>query len=147
MSSSNRLEFGAFSIAVGEGWEDITATVNGEDVPFTVARSEHGVGAVQFSPAIYRGGRLPSVQLDDLRSMLTEFGEGRSLNGGFDASQFSGDIFGIGSSFRAADDFVRVWYISDGKNVMLVTYVCDWQQRLSELEECEKIVRSVQFTE
>ncbi len=146
-SSSRRLAFNGFGIQAGDEWEDITASLEEPDSPFTVARSERGVGAIQFSPAIYRSGPMPSVSPKDLAAMLSEFGERRRLRDPFDSLPFSGSVFGIGSSFRSGDDFVRAWYLSDGANVMLVTYVCDWCNRFDESRECEEIVRSVRFTD
>lgn len=145
MSSLRRLQFGGFCITAGAEWEDITASLQERDPPITVARSKDGVGAIQFSPAIYRSGPVPSPKVEDLRSMLSEFAERRALGEGFDSVPFTGSIFGIGLSFHSADDFVRAWYLSDGKNIMLVTYVCDWCSRLEESQECERIVWSVQF--
>ena len=138
MSSSKRLGFGGFDVSAGEAWDDITASVEGGDSPFTIARSERGVGAIQFSPAIYRCGPIPVVTLQELRSMLAEFAERRGLGEPFDSVPFSDSVFGIGSSFRSDDDFVRAWYLSDGRNVMLVTYVSDWADRFDESQNAKR---------
>ena len=53
--------------------------------------------------------------------------------------------------FASADglidrDRVRIWYCSDGANVVLVTYVHPALEQNEELNQCEEIVRSVQFS-
>jgi hypothetical protein len=145
MISLKTLEFGSFRMSAADEWEDITASLDDRDAPFTVARSKRGVGAIQFSPAIYRGGPTPSLSPKELGTMLAEFGNRRHLGEPFDNVPFSGSVFGIGSSFRSGNEFVRVWYLSDGQNVMLATYVCDWSKRFDESEDREEIVRSVRF--
>ncbi|AGA24781.1 hypothetical protein [Singulisphaera acidiphila] len=136
-----------FSIAVAEGWDDITETLDDADAPLTIADPTSGVGALQFSPAIYKGGRLPQVGPQDLSELLEEFASKQDWDAPFDRSTYPGEVAIEGVSFQVGDDFIRMWYASDGKNVMLATYVCDWNCRDQELSEREMAVRSIQFDE
>jgi hypothetical protein len=139
------LQCNGFNVTVAEGWDDITATLDDVDAPLTVADPASGVGALQFSPAIYRRGLVPQVGLQVLSELLDEFASNQGLDDPFDRSTYPGEVAIEGASFHAGDDFIRVWYASDGKNVMLVTYVCDWDHRDQEASERELTVRSIQF--
>jgi hypothetical protein len=139
------LDFGAFSISVADGWEDITGTLDDADAPLTVAEPTSGAGALQLSPAIYKGGRLPRVGPQDLRSLLDNFASRQGLGDPFDRSTYSDGVIVEGASYHSGEDLIRVWYASDGKSVMLVTYVCEWGQREREALQREMSVRSIRF--
>ena len=139
------LDFGAFSISVADGWEDITATLDDAKAPLTVADPISGVGALQFSPAMYEGGRLPRVRSDDLSALLDEFASRHGLGDPFDRSTDSDGVTIEGASFHLGEDLIRAWYASDGKNIMLVTYCCAWSQRGREASQREMTVRSIRF--
>ena len=134
-----------FSISIAEGWDDITATLDDADAPLTVADPKSGVGALQFSPAIYKSGRLPQVGPRDLSALLDEFASKQGLDDPFDRSIYPGEFAIEGASFHAGNDFIRVWYASDETNMMLVTYVCEWDHRDEEASERETAVRSIRF--
>jgi hypothetical protein len=140
------LRFPGFQIEASADWNDITDTLESAEKPFTVARAD-GVGALQFSPALYRGGPVPSPSDDELLSMAIEFGGDNGLGEAFDADRFAGSLAGAGVSYHSRDEFIRVWFVSDRGNFMLATYVCEWQHRERELAECEDIVRSLQFVD
>ena len=144
---SNRLlRCKGFTISIAKGWDDITATLDDADAPLTVAHPAHGVGALQFSPAIYRSGLDPQVGPQDLSELLDEFASNQGLDDPFDRSAYSGEVIIEGASFHAGDDFIRAWYASDGKNVILCTYVCDWDNRFREVSEREMAVQSIHFS-
>jgi hypothetical protein len=139
------LAIGFLSFSVPEGWDDITATLETPGSPLTVANPDSGVGALQFSPAIYKEGTFPHLTIHDIVEMLSQFASSHGLESPFDRSSYLGETFSVGESFHSGTDFVRVWYCSDGKNVVLVTYVCDWSQKDREAEEREMTIRSIRF--
>jgi hypothetical protein len=139
------LDLGVFRISMGDGWEDITASLDDTDAPFTFADPISGVGALQLSPALYRDGRLPKIARSDLTEMLNEFADMRELGKPIDRSSDSEGMVIEGARFHSGDDLVRVWYGSDGVNLMLVTYVCEWDHRDRESAQIEMAVRSVRF--
>ena len=52
----------------------------------------------------------------------------------------------VATSFRYQDDdFMRVWHVSDKVNLVMITYVCEWQDQEVELAQCEVIVQSLKF--
>jgi hypothetical protein len=142
---TRKLSIGGLLLAVPEGWDDITSSLESRNSPLTIADPDSGVGALQFSPAIYKAGALPDVTSQDLSELLREFAANRGLESPFDRTAYSGDTFVVGESFHSGTDLIRVWYCSDGKNVVLVTYVCDWSQKDAEAEVTEMTVRSIRF--
>ena len=138
------LSFGGIALnRVPGGWNEVTDLEDG--APFTLAKPD-GVGALQFSPAVYKGGRVPSPSVDDLLEMVTEFGVQHDLGDAFGYGTDDATIRLAGANYHDGEDFIRVWYVSDGKSFVLVTYVCQWGLERKEIDECEEIVRSVRFT-
>jgi hypothetical protein len=147
MTFPKRLEFSGFHITVGDEWEEITGSLENKDNPITIARPNNGVGVLQISQAIYKSGPKPLSSLKVLESMLVEFGEQHGLGEPYDNSSFSGTILGIGSSFHSGEDLIRAWYLTDGISFIFITYVCNWDKRFEESQECEEFVRSVRFNQ
>jgi hypothetical protein len=137
--------FPGFQIDAADDWRDITESLNNPKAPPTLAMPD-GVGALQFSLARYKTGTIPSPTIADLLSMVREFADNKDLDEPFDEDTFSEDVMGAGASFKGGEDLIRVWYISDGKNFVLVTYVCGWESRdTTEVQECNSFVRNIRF--
>ncbi|UOV04006.1 hypothetical protein MUU75_12660 [Pseudoxanthomonas mexicana] len=137
-----RFSCGQFSIELSSGWMDTTE----DPWPFTLSKAD-GVGALQFSVAVYRSGQAPVPTVDDLSGLLSEFATTHNLGDSSEDFQQVGQITFIGSSFRPdADTFIRAWYLSDGFSIAKVTYTCHSSDVGSELDEAEFIVRSFQFS-
>ena len=146
MDGVKQIDLGGIEVSAPASWYDITDEVEGENPPYTLAEPEEGVGALQFSSAIHKGGVVPAPSPDDLRNMALDFGKRRSLGDAFDQQIFAnGMLRGAGVSYRWEEDFIRVWYVSDGRNLVFITYVCDWVSRDRELSTCGNIVKSLRF--
>jgi hypothetical protein len=141
-----RLRYKGFSIAVPDNWSDITESLEKEDVPLTIADGTVGVGALQISSAFYRSGAEPRITSDDLSSMLDEFGEARGLNWMQRWTERHGPVLQVGGEAARDDDYVAIWYLSNGKDVLFVTYTCEWERRLEEFKAYTAAVRSVEFS-
>lgn len=139
------LAYKGFSIDVAGDWDDITSTLEIADVPLTVGDPVSGVGALQFSPAIYTSGPLPHITPKTLCELLDDFISKKGLGKSFERRSYQGKVAIETASFHAADSLIQVWYVSDGKSMMLVTYVCEWDYRDQEVSEREKTVRSISF--
>lgn len=139
-----RFSLGGITITAPPGWEDVTDSVEGIDKPFTLGRKD-GVGALQFSPALHRCGPKPSPSGAVLRQMARTFAANNCAATPFDEGAFDGRLALGVVSCRDGDDFIRVWYASDGSSIVLVTYVSAWADREVEILEAESIVRSVTF--
>ena len=142
-----RAEFSNFAVELPPGWGDITADVEAQDPPATVARDD-GVGALQFSIALHVSGPRPRGDVAELQTLLDEFAESRGWTSPSDATRESLPRGSVASSFHWDDDFVRAWYVSENGNFAFVTYTCERSNfDARELREAEKIVRSIRFGE
>jgi hypothetical protein len=137
---SHPLTFDGMTLDALQGWNDTSE----EGGPFTVTKPD-GVGALQFSPALYKSGPIPSPSASDLADMVQEFGTKHGLGDAFDETNTKGTLSIAAASYHNAEDFIRVWYASDGKNFALVTYVCRWGSEAEELADCEEMVRTIRF--
>jgi hypothetical protein len=139
-----RVAFDAFSVDVPRGWSDITETLEGDHQPCTLAHRD-GVGALQFSVALYRSGVVPDPTPEVLSSMVHEFGKKQGLAHPSKLLMELGPPRLAAGSFAWGKDFLRVWHISDGRNFALVTYTCAAEDAGPEVVVCEQIVRSIAF--
>lgn len=138
------LNFPGFRLEADVNWKDITDSLEDPNMPFTLAKPD-GVGALQFSSALYRSGPVPRLSTSDLLSMATELGQSRGLGEAIEKNVFEGTLVGAAASFHSEGAFVRMWYVTDRRNIMLATYVCDWNSRDLELTDCEKVIRTIEF--
>jgi len=138
------VEFGGIGLKVPHGWEDTTQEIQSRQKPFTLTKRD-GIGALQFTIALYRRGAKPDLSSSTLLSMVEEFGDRHTL--GSPSDQVTEDeVLSLAAvSYRNAGEFIRVWYVSDGWNVATITYVCEVGLEEAEIAECEGIVRSIRF--
>ena len=139
------LDLGVCSITLPEGWGVLSSDTDNVNAPLTIADAEIGVGALQISVATYKGGVLPNVTSTQLSELLDDFSNKRHLKDPFDGqSQLNGKCL-VGQSFHDGEEFIRVWYASNGKSIVLITYVCDWINKDIESNMREMIVASMRF--
>ena len=136
--------FNTFTVSVPDGWSDITSDVDGDNPPSTLA-SFNGVGALQFSVALYQSGPDPDPSQADLQQMVKDFGTERGLGAPVSLAAETFPVRLAAGSFHAGCEYIRVWHVSDGQNFAFITYVCDWSEQRMELPDCERIVRSLRF--
>ena len=134
-----------FSVVLPEDWEDITEDLGDPEAPLTLAAGESGVGILQISDDIDHEGELSHITTAELGRLLEEFAEYQRYEPKSDRQIYPGDISLVGQSFQSEGDFVRVWYASDGKTTLLVTYICEWPQKDVEDAAREVIARSIRF--
>jgi hypothetical protein len=144
-NAMSRVEFPSFTVNLPPGWVDITADVETDDPPATIARND-GVGALQFSVALYESGPRPRGDVEELQELLESFAESHGWTSRSDATRESSPRGLVAASFRPGDDFVRVWYVSESGNFAFATYTCAASDvSPGELAEAEWVVRSVSF--
>jgi len=139
-----RIAFDSFSVVALLDWADITDTVEADAPPFTLARGD-GVGALQFSVALYTGGPVPEPSPEDLVDMVASYAESRGLDAPREIAVEPSPLRLAAGSFTWGEDFLRVWQVSDGRNFAFATYTCESGQEGRELGEVERIVRSLRF--
>ncbi|MCE9584558.1 MAG: hypothetical protein K8T20_18875 [Planctomycetes bacterium] len=139
-------QFGSLLAQLPEGWGDITDDVPVSDPPLTLAKAK-GVGALQFSVALFLSGKLPNPTLLDLQRLLEEravtdsWGVPISLETGTASMMFASGEFQLGQNY------LRTWYMSDGANFVFATYNCEWDERGRERRDVEAIIRTLEFAE
>lgn len=144
--TTRQISLGPARLSVPNDWADITEELEGDNKPYTIADPQDGVGALQLSLGLFAEGATPNPSESDLRAMVLQFSEENNLGAARDDSTFSkGELVGVGMSFHSGDDFIRAWYVSDGKNFVLFTYTCTWGEQERELSLCEEIIQSLQF--
>jgi hypothetical protein len=139
-----KYKIGNLQIAAPPGWLDVTNETGEVNAPFTLARSD-GVGAIQFSTAEYKSGRLPMITGDSLQELMEDFVRLHEVGRGFAAQSRTQPLLSYAQSFEVGSKFLRVWYCSNGRDVALVTYVCERGAEQTELPDCETIVRNLEF--
>jgi hypothetical protein len=140
-----RAEFANFAVDLPPGWGDITGVVEADNPPATVARDD-GVGALQFSVALYDSGPCPRGDVEELQELLDGFARSHGLASPTDTARENSPRGLVAASFQPGDQFVRVWYVSESGSFAFVTYTCDRSNlAASELREAEEIVRSLVF--
>jgi hypothetical protein len=139
------IAFDSFTVQAPRGWADITEALDDDNAPYTLARNNDGVGALQFSIALYESGPIPDPAPADLLRLVKDFGRKQQLGTPADTLKEEGPPRLAAGTFVGDDDFVRVWQVSDGRNFALVTYCCAPMDAGPELAACEKIVRSISF--
>jgi hypothetical protein len=143
----NEYKLGDLYISILPDWKDITDTLDDENAPFTLAK-ETGVGAFQFSTAEYRGGKHPQITMEDLHQLRSSFARSNGFPRAFDEiSLDAGEakMMVSGGSYHGNQNLVRVWYCSDGENVVFATYVSDWEKQNDEPRECDDFIARFYF--
>ncbi|MBS2018696.1 MAG: hypothetical protein JST00_37865 [Deltaproteobacteria bacterium] len=102
---------------------------------------------LQFSVARYERGVRPEVGVAALQQLLEEFAsqQGRRL---FGVTASEGRVRIARGDLPSAAETLRVWYISNGDDVALLTYVAEYgadERVLAELSELDELVASVSF--
>jgi hypothetical protein len=79
--------------------------------------------------------------------MLNDFAIGHQLSDKRNVRQEQSPLFRVSADFDKGNDFLRVYYLSDGSNVAVATYLCDRSSASLNVEiaEADLIVRSVTF--
>src|SRR4051812_39119610 len=130
----------AIAIDISEKWRDISSTVPGP--AFATLGLENGVGVIQFSIAMFSSGELPKVEIEDILSISQEFAVRHGLNINpvrLDDAR-SECVGGVGYS---SDETVGVWHLTDGKNILLVTYTSLKPKDQNTIEELSQAIQVV----
>lgn len=121
------------------------AQQNNPDGPATFCR-EASTSAFQVSWAEYRGGkRLPEITADSLKQMATTFGQKKGFE---QMAESCGGACRFGSFgtavFRSAENpRIQIWFISDGREHIMATHICDCEPEPSEVAEVQQIAGSL----
>lgn len=117
---------------------------NNQNGPVTFCR-QGSSSAFQVSWAEYRGSGSPDATADTLVEMAICLGQEQRFGDNLETA--SGDCkFGtFGSAvFRGAGHpRIQIWFISNGRDHILATHICEREPRASEIAEVKQIVSSL----
>ena len=139
---SEPAEFEQYGLIItGEpGWQEIPkrGDLDVEHRPLILAK-RGGLGFLQFSvqPQDMKGG----VSIGFLRQCMIDMKKETEMGPGFDLVQLkTKPAFILAASFHPGDIFHRLWYWTDRKRLVLVTYTCTGDPDLDELRESAAMV-------
>jgi hypothetical protein len=140
-----RHRLSSFSFDVPEEWGDITPD-NDPTYPFTMAL-DGGIGVIQVSLAEWKGGPRPEIDEAKLAEMFASYCVSQGLD--LQAETFQGQSpLGVGGRHISSKELFAAWYVSDGQNVALVTYVSQFPDEPAsenELSVARRLVSSASF--
>lgn len=113
--------------------------------PATFSR-QGSSGAFQVSWAEYQGGKpLPEVTAESLKSMAINFGQNNGFGEMTDSCGGTSRFGNFGSAvFRSTQHpRIQVWFISDGRDHIMATHICDREPESSEVAEVQQIATSL----
>lgn len=143
--SGTRVDFAGLSLVLPSGWLDISNDLP-PNTPPTLARKD-GVGALQFSVGHFDSGAHPYITENELRQLFEEFCISNSIRIAPSMETIEGRSK-VGGLNRA--DCIGVWYISNGRDVALVTFVVDETEKIrlhdSEISDVNEIVDSIRLS-
>jgi hypothetical protein len=112
--------------------------------PATFCRTG-STAAFQVSWAEYHGGKLPDVTADKLKAMAANFGEkqgfGSLIESSSGACRFG--TFGTAVFHSAERPRIQIWFISDGRDHIMATHICDREPGATEVVEVQQIASSL----
>lgn len=144
-SRSLLYKFSGLTFETRKGWSDITDDLD-EVGPQSLAR-DTGVGALQFSVAEYRSGTRPNISPADLGKMFETYSEQQHLFINYSHAE-NANGFAIGGTSTTKERVVSAWYLTDGINVALITYVSlvpDDKETQNELIDVQEIIMTASF--
>jgi hypothetical protein len=115
-----------------------------EGGPATFVRGASAdAGVLQVSWAEYEGGPLPNPTLADLEEMAHEFGRphgfGEPRESGSGACPFG--AFGTATFQTPSLARIQVWLLSNGRDFIYVTHLCEVAPDPAEIAEADEIAR------
>jgi hypothetical protein len=126
-----------------DGWADITQELD-PGMPTTLVQLPDELGSLQFSVALYTSGERPNFSAPVMTEMIRDLIQKRTNQQAVEVRVVRSAERVVVSADCKDNDFNRLWYLSDGLNLALITYVCDLGEE-SELSDCEAIVASFAF--
>ena len=143
---NKKVQFAGLTIIIPDGWFDVTEDLPAGS-PSTLAKTD-GIGALQFSTAKYHSGSRPNIQIQDLRDLLEEFGDSHGLGDPATIKEGAGKNPFVTADFPIEGQFLRIWHVTNGCDLVLVSYVTQEpqsQQLETELHEAATIIDSLDF--
>ena len=99
-------------------------------------------GLLQMSLALYRGGQIPNPSAQDLERQARDYGG--KIGYGEPRESSSGScalgLYGTAVFLPSARMRAQLWFVSNGRDFVLVSYVCPAAPATGEVAEAQAIV-------
>ena len=125
--------FEGFTAVVPEGWkasrDGVTYSEAGLHAPMRFA-SPGRRGVLRVSVPWLDADDQPGADPDELDSLAREWGLRRGIDDPLTCqTELREGLARAAASYRIGEDFVEVWFISDGTTLIKASYVCKWEDR------------------
>ena len=144
MSEEQEFHVGGLRVWAEPGWEEIEVESDIDCPPLLLTKERSGA-IVQFSVPDSEDADEGRITMDELRYWMKDMAKKAKLGRGFDMLELSGENLVYALSFEVDLDFQRLWYWSDRKRLVLVTYGREGPADKDELIECERMVARMRF--
>lgn len=147
---STRYCFANVDLSIPHGWVDYSDNLP-DGSPPTLSRGVQALGALQFTTGRYVSGAKPRFDRLVLQLLLRDFEQSHKFPMAQSLDEFvnpNSSTFGVFADYQLPEQFTRVWYVSDGDDIVLATYVTLQEgsiQLEQELSEAHAIVQSIVF--
>ncbi|MCA9775715.1 MAG: hypothetical protein KC800_03330 [Candidatus Eremiobacteraeota bacterium] len=126
-------------LQIPENWQDISSQNEGRTTFI------NGQNVFQVSVARYDGGELPNPSREDLVALASGFlgTGGRTEILHADSGKCELGSFGTVQYYSEDLEHCQVWHLSNGKDFVMATYLCSESLRVGEIDEVERVVRTI----
>ncbi len=144
-----RVAYEGFSLVLPPGWSEVLEEATYSDPDQLPPMSFAGparVGAMYVSTPLFAREDQPGARPSDAEELALEYGQRRGVEQPLGLTTDSSPMGGAATAyFRMGDDFVQVWFVTNGRAVLQASYLCPWSARDSEREGREALVASLRF--
>jgi hypothetical protein len=130
-------------VTLPAGWRDYTDEVPGG---LTTFMRDHGAprGVLQLSVTLYKRGKVPNPSEADLMSFAQAMAVRQKHPKLVESYGGACALGTLGTAIFHTDDFPRfqVWFLSNGQDFILATYICDQEPEPAEVAEAQAIVEN-----
>src|SRR3569623_939385 len=117
-----KYDFANVRLHIPPGWLDVTESLP-DGTPPTLGKSGEAVGALQFTTARFVRGERPRIDRHIIQSFLRDFEANHHLPQApllTDFQNTAAGTFGVFADYAQPEQFTRLWYVSDGQNMVFV---------------------------
>jgi len=142
-----RRDYDGFSILLPPGWHEINEDATYSD-PDEVPAAAFGTGSgtLHVSLVALEEDDEPTLTRDAARTLALDWGRRRGLAAPLAVAAGAGAKGATATaSYRLGGDFVQVWFLTNGHDVIQASYVTGWGAQESERDAREAAVASLRF--
>lgn len=141
--------FDGFTITLPDGWATVLeeATYSDPDqLPPCAFAGPAAVGALYVSTPLFDPEDQPGSSPADAEALARGWGIERGQAAPLTCGSGAGPRGGFASAtFKLANDFVQVWFLTTGRAVLQASYVCPWEKQGIERTTVEAVVASLRL--